>query len=279
MKKLWDKLKAIGINLPKLSDITGIKFSSLISIDKSIHIEGSTVVINPDALTRQQKHEVKQVLRGVALEEVGAIMDESTTPTVDEALEVLPNVEDTAQKFAPIIPSTDVPLLWASLFLRAKYQSGVAVDDLKSQIGRIYGPRGRHFSNLCSAGYLETWFWPLFEELMRGSDNDLSRAKIKFRKIYNIIINDLPWTEFVSSRVSAAKVTAHIKSKMEHNLQMGVRHLHVHGLGEANVKKIVRILPVIQDEIGAIAAHIENEGTRIFVRLEIPLSLSEKAER
>lgn len=271
MNKLWEKIKAIGINLPKLSEIkaTGIKFSSLITIDKSVHIEGSTVVINPEALTPKQRHELSQIVRTDALAESGAILDDSTTPTVDEALEVLPGIEETAQKFIAIIPSPDVPLLWACLFLRAKYNSGASVEDLKGQIVRIYGVRGRNFCNLCSAGYLELWFWPLYEELLRASDNDSSKARARFRKVYNLIIVDLPWSEFVSSHTRKDTLLAHIRDKMRRNLQSGVGYLHIHALGEANVRKIVRLLPTIEAVTGAFASRIENERTRIFVRLEV----------
>jgi len=270
VKNLWEAFKAIGINLPKLKDITVLKFSSLIHVDNSIKIEGSTVILNPERLSGKQKRALKHLLRAEVLPEAGAILDENSNPIIGEALDVLPAIEETAKKFRSIIPAKDIPLLNACLFLRARFQAGVSVEDLKGQIVRVYGARGRNFANLCTAGYLEEWFWPLYEELLRAYPDDPREAAGKFRTLYNSILNDLPWTEFVSSRASATTVTDHIEEKMRRNTEMGVRYLNVHGLGEANVRKVLKLLPDIQKQTGAVVARLDQDTTRVFVRLEIP---------
>jgi len=53
-------------------------------------------------------------------------------------------------------------------------------------------------------------------------------------------------------------------------MQNGIRLLNVHALGELNSKKTSAILPEILKETGAIAARMEQEPTRVFVRLEVP---------
>ncbi len=273
MRSISERLKAIGINLPKLSSITGIKFSSLINIniDKSVttKVEGSTFVIDPHSLTPRQQHGLRQILRTEALDEAGVILDENSAPTVNAALEALPGIEETARKFRPILLPKDIPLLNACLFLRARFNSGGSVEGLKTQIVHVYGPRGGHFANLCSAGYLEEWFWPLHEALCSVYPGDLETAKAKFQALYNNIVTDLPWTEFVFSAASAAKITTDICTKMKRNIQNGVNYLNVHGLGKRNVKKVLSILPEIQSRTGAIAAHMDQDATRIFVRLEM----------
>jgi hypothetical protein len=198
------------------------------------------------------------------------LLDEAANPTVTAALEALPGIEQTAQKFLPIIPVRDHSLLNACLFLRARFDKGVPIGDLKNQIVQVYGARGRNFANLCSAGYLEKWLWPLYEELKRTYPDDPAQARATFQALYNNIVMDLPWTEFVSTRATGATVTAHISSKMNANLQNGVKYLNIHGLGEDNVQKVLRILPEIEKATGAITAHLDNDKTRIFVRLEMP---------
>jgi|GEM_PF-6566781 len=274
MKNLWETLRAIGINLPKLKDITVLKFGSLVHIDNSVKIEGNTLTIDPGGLSGKQKRALKHVVRTVVLEDAGAILDESSTPTVNAALEALPSMEEAARKFLPIIPPRDIPLLRACLFLRARFQAGVPVEDMKGQIVRVYGPRGRNFANLVSAGYLEQWFWPIYEELQRAYPDDPDLGKAKFRSLYNSIVNDLPWTEFVSSRASKNTISDHIAGKMKRNLEMGVRYLNVHGLGEANVKKVMLLLPEIQKQTGATAVQVDKDVARIFVRLEISPQLT-----
>jgi hypothetical protein len=271
MKNLWETLKAIGINLPKLRNITLLKFGSLVHIDNSVKVEGSVVTIDPAGLSGKQRRALKHTLRTTLLDGAGAILDEASTPTVNAALEALPAVEEAAKRFIPIIPPEDVPLLRASLFLRTRYQAGIAVDEMKGQIVRVYGPRGRNFANLCTAGYLEDWFWPIYEELQRAYPDDPDLCKAKFRGLYNSIVNDLPWTEFVSAHVSKNVIAQEIAEKMKRNVELGVRYLNVHGLGEANVKKVMALLPEIQKQTGAQPAKIDKDAARIFVRLEIPV--------
>ena len=182
---------------PETTGITALKFSSLIHIDNSTKIEGSTVIINPQGLSGKQRRALKGVVRAVVLEDAGAILDETSAPTVNAALEALPSIEETAKKFVGIIPANDFSLLRACLFLRARFEAGAPIEDLKAQIVRVYGTRGRNFANLCTAGYLEEWFWPLYEELKRAYPEDPELAAAKFRSLYKSIVNDLPWTEFV----------------------------------------------------------------------------------
>jgi hypothetical protein len=118
--------------------------------------------------------------------------------------------------------------------------------------------------------YLESTFVPAYEELMRAYPNNPETAKAKYLTFYKTVLNELPITEFVSGRASAAKATAHIVEKMKRNATNGVRYLNIHALGEKNVKTVASILPPIQEQTGASIVHLEKEKSRIFVRFEIP---------
>jgi len=271
--KFLEKLKTIGIDLPKLQNIIKLTFNFHIDrsvyIDTSSHADGAIVSINPNLLNGKQKRGLKRLIRDDALEEAGAIVEENSAKTVGEVLEVLPQIKNQSKILRKIIPPEDVPLLDACLFLRERFKKGVCVEGLKGQIIRVYGARGGNFANLCSAGYLETWFLPLYEELQR---TDPIEAISKFQAHYKTIVNELPWTEFVSARASRKKVTDHIITKMKSNLENGVRHMNIHGLGAENVKKVQGILPDVQKQTGAVTARIEQDNTHVFVRLEIPPS-------
>lgn len=274
---LLKKLASIGIHIPKVTvkgtKITGIKFSSLINIDFSTHIDGSNLVINHDRLPGKQRRALKKILPEL-LEQSGAILEESSAVTVGDVVQFLPKIQDAVQKLSSIIPPADIPLLKASVFLRLKYERDESVEALKAQIMRVYGTRGCNFANLCSAGYLETEFLPLYEELVRALPNNPEEVKAKFLRFYMLVVNELPWTEFVSGRMSAEKRTAHIVEKMNRNVLNGVRFLNIHGLGAKNVKTVVAMLPEIQKQTGAQTIRFENEKERIFVRLEISVKIS-----
>jgi hypothetical protein len=232
-------------------------------------IEENTLVIDPEALNRRQRHLLKELLASEMLDQAGAILDETAQPTINASLEVLPQMEETANQLVGIIPARDIPLLYAALYLRSRFKLGESIDHLKAQIVRVYGNRGAHFANLCTAGYLENWFLPLHQELVRQNANDAGLARSRFRKIYNNIVDDLPWTIFVSGTMPAAKLVSSIVEKMRNNSELGVRHLNLHALGPSNVKKVARALPEIMERTGAIVALQEQEKGRIFLRLEL----------
>ena len=226
-------------------------------------------MIDPAALKPRQRHALSQLLGSEMLDQAGAILDETAQPTVTASLEALPKIEDTAKQLIPIIPHRDIPLLYAALYLRTRFELGEPIDDLKAQIVRVYGTRGAHFANLCTAGYLENWFLPLYQELVRQHADDAGLARTRFRKIYNNIVDDLPWTIFVSAAMPATKLVSSIVEKMRNNSELGVRHLNLHALGPSNVKKVASSLPEILDQTGAIVALQEQEKGRIFLRLEV----------
>jgi hypothetical protein len=264
-------LKSLGIHFQnvRFRNISLFKIS-VNNIDRSVHIDGSTVIVNPDLLTTTQRKAFQKYLRTDVLPVVGAIVDETAVPRIESVVRALPAVDEEASKFISIIPPTDVPLLKACLFLKKSFELGESIDGLKAQIIGVYGTRGRNLSNLCSAGYLETWFWPLYEQCLASYPSDPDLAKAQFRITYSLIVNEAPFTEFVAGPTPAATTLRHIVTKMEQNIANGVRFMNIHALGARNVAKVLKILPQIAKQTGAVCLRNENEGTRIFIRMEIP---------
>ena len=267
----FKKLKAVGFDLSGLRDIKFLNFS--IHIDRSIHVDlsNASVTINPDRLKGKQKRALKDALRESGLDEAGAILCDRIAPVVDEVRAVLPGMEPTVQYFQNLIPPTDIPLLRACLVLRAKHLNMLPVDNEKAQIIQSFGPRGGHLANLCSAGYLEDWFKPFHEQLIKDHPGDSALVKDLFLSHYQTILSDLPWTMFVS-RALRAKIPDIVAEKMSRNLNSGIRHLNIHGLGSDNVKRIVAAITKVHDMNGAVPVQMDRnvEGKRIFVRLELP---------
>lgn len=204
----------------------------------------------------------------------GVILEEKSSVKVGAVVDSLPDIHEVTNKFKAIIPASDVPLLQACVYLRLKFDRGESVSSMKTEIIRVFGTRGGNFSNLCTAGYLEEWFLPLYDELVRANPDNPIEAKARFLAIYKTIVNELPWTEFVSARQSAEMVMEHIIEKMTRNIENGVRFMNIHGIGEGNVGKVVTMLPELQKKIGAVAVRIDQDPSRIFVRLEIPFQIS-----
>jgi hypothetical protein len=265
-----EKLKNIGISIPRLREIKILNFS--FNIDRSVHIDvpKAHVTINPKRLPGKQRRALERIIRVEGLDSSGAILNERALPVVEDVRAELPAIESEFQYFLSLIPPQDVTMMRACLYLRRRYQRGEQIDDLKGQIVHSYGLRGRNLANLCSAGYLETVFRPVYEELQKAYIGNPTLAKEKFLEFDNMVLTELPWTEFVCVYISKTKVTANVISKMQRNLQNGVRFLNLHGLGESNVKKVLAVLPEVQEKTGAISVKLEQDRARIFMRLEIP---------
>lgn len=287
LESILKKLAAIGIHLLKGArhggvnvktkgiKIVGIKFSTLFNnfVHVETHIDNRTIVINPEKLKGKQRRALQHLLPEL-LDDVGAIVDDKNISTVETVAESLPNIHEITKKLIPIIPPSDIALLNACVFLRLKYERGDGVEGMKGQIMRVYGTRGCNFANLCSAGYLESEFLPFYEQLVKSNPDNPNEVKVKFLEFYKTVLNELPWTEFVSGRSSSAKVSNHIVEKINRNVKNGVRFLNIHALGAKNVKTVNQILPGIQSQTGAEIKKLENNQQRIFVRLEISPKVS-----
>jgi hypothetical protein len=268
--KLLERLKkTIGIDLSKLTSLVRLNIN--VNIDRSVHIDakGSSVDINPAKLNGKQRRNLQAILRE-SLEEAGVLLVSDKAETVDAVRADMSAIQSEIGQLQRIVPPEDIPLLHASLYLRYRHRAGGAIEDLKMQIARVYGQRGRNFANLCSAGYLEDWFLPLHQELTRKHSDDPAAAKAKFLSIYALVVNELPWTVFICARISKKKAAADIARKVRQNAQNGIRFFNLHALGESNTKKIIAMLPDIQKMTGSVVAHMEQEPARIFVRLEVP---------
>jgi hypothetical protein len=263
----------VHFDASKIKTLIEVRISKLINVDRSIHIEGSpnaaVLIIDPDKLDNKQKAALKKAIREEGLPEAGVILEAQSEIKVDEIRKALPSHEDIARKLGPIIPASDKPLMYACLLLRRRSEAGESVEGVKLDICKAFGNRGRNFANLCSAGYLESWAYPLYEDLLKTNPGQPELAKAKFQQYYNETLLDLPWTEFVSARQTADEARDHIISKMKRNKANGIRYMNIHAFGAGNVRKIQAIVPAINREMGASVSKVEMEITRIFVRLEI----------
>ena len=273
--KFFEKLKSVfSFKIPHIGDIKILNIT--VKIDRSFYFnnQDGMISINPDKLEAPQRQILMELLASDGLNEGKAILQSGAASTVNDVRGCLPAIEPTVQFFSPVIPQTDLPLLRACLYLREKFKRGENVEPLKTQIVNVYGVRGRNFANLCSAEYLESWFKPLLNQLMLEYPDDMATVKQKFQQSYNVVVENIPWTVFVSAAMHD-KLAVHIIKKMQTNLKNGIDYLNVHGLGDSNVKRILASFPEIQKEIGAVPVHVDQNMTRISARLQVQRQLTE----
>lgn len=169
---------------------------------------------------------------------------------------------DILEYFRDKIPSGDLPVLKASLYLRSLLRDGKDTGLVKQEIVQNYGQRGANISNLVTGGYFESWFKPLYEEMLKLSNFSIER----FHAAYNEVIINLPFTLFVKGSWNAEAVKEKIKEKLEMAEKYGIVSLNIHGIGELNVKKIRSALEVIP-EINRFEKEIEEKGGVVVIRL------------
>lgn len=238
----FDKLTSIvRISAPKLKilKLIGLKILSENTINITIKKnDNRQIVIPPD--------ELKKLIKA-SLEEKYLIIDESAQKRIEDFSSVNSTIifQSTYDFFKGKIPSSDLEILRASLYVKTVYERGESVNDLKWQIMQKYGVRGKNIVNLCTAGYFDSIIKPLYGEMLKRA----GFTPEDFTSTYNKIIEHYTFAVFVSSRMTKDELKKEITSKIEDNKKYGVKSMNIHGLGEENVKKIVEVLSELKDLI------------------------------
>lgn len=133
--------------------------------------------------------------------------------------------------FSKIIPEKDLETLEASLFLRSKFQNGENISSLKKDIINRFGERGSNISNLCTAGYFEMFLIPLY-----------NASPESFPKMYEDIVNNSMMALFVNRKTKASDIPIEIEKNIKLSKKYGIKQFHIHGIGEANIKKIKKCI-------------------------------------
>ena len=234
------------ITIEKVLDLSGLKSlhisignnnsgNSLIRVDRSQHVHldlGADVLNDPKKRLQAQefvretvaKHEIPVLSQG-ALEVARDISKEH-------------QYDDLLHYFSDKIPSSDVPILRAALYMRKLLDEGVHVDSYKQDIVASYGPRGANIANLCSRGYFESQIKPLYEQLSQRPNF----TPQMFIDSYDVLVTQAPFAVFVSGVKSDAELTAELEHKIQYNRMYGIHHLNIHAIGMDNVHKLQELL-------------------------------------
>lgn len=149
------------------------------------------------------------------------------------------------------IPHQDMIILRAAYYLRTVHERGDNVKELKASITQRYGQRGSNISNLCSAGYFESYIRPLYDTLSGREGFTLSM----FQENYDFIIDNYPFAFFVNGQQDLADLTQKIIDKLLFNRRYGLHKLTIHAIGRDNIAKVKQLLEddrvkeIISDEV------------------------------
>lgn len=226
--------------------------------------------INLPNLTPEDKQELKNILP-VALEEKAILLKAESKEIVNDfrAEDKSEQTQKILNLLIHLVPPEDIIIWRASLYLRKLFQEGKTKDiaGLKWQISQKYGTHGSNIANLCTAGYLEDFLLPSYNEL-NESTKDKEQSKVKFRALYQTIVEDLPFTIFVCYKMKEEEIEQTILNKVDQNLKYGLKFFNIHGIGKVNIRKIKETITKIEEKQILANKTITEENNIIFVKLE-----------
>lgn len=265
------KLKTIfHVDFPKLEALVKVQIFNNSNGNKiECDNKTGTLKINYAQLTESEREKVSPIVKEI-YEVSGHILEEDSDKLIEDfkQKEKSASVQEVINYFKDKIPDTDLKILRAALYLRERDRAGYNIVNLKFAIRTRYGRRGNNITNLCTANYFEDWLRPLYENLLKDKVNPES-AKETYLKIYSNIVEELPWTVFVSVKNSIEAIRAEVETKIDANLKYGIEFLNIHGIGGHNIEKIRTVVDELEKSYPDLQKSIQEENSRIFVRLQI----------
>ncbi|MBI3317915.1 MAG: hypothetical protein HYZ90_02035 [Candidatus Omnitrophica bacterium] len=223
-----------------LRNLINVRINITVNKDSPVSLGSDKRVLNIDleGLPAAEKGKVLEAIKDTVEKDGSALIETSAEKIVREIKhsEQLPEMQKILEALRDYIPSSDLPILRAALYIRKKFKEGPigSVKPLKDDIFRKYGDRGAKISNLCSAGYIESMIIPLLEDMK--SDLDFSRER--FQQSYETIVVESGFAVFVHAAMSKEQIRREALEKIKTGYKYGQRRLHIHGIGKANIENV-----------------------------------------
>jgi hypothetical protein len=255
-----DKLKAlinIELNAP-LINVTKSSDNSNVGKEYMLDEETGELKIIFDNLPEDKQKKLKLILKE-NVEEGNKLLEDKSSSLLKDLIEFQKtNGEDkkVLDFFQNIIPMEDLEALESSLYLRKKFIQRQDVKNLKEDIRTRFGDRGNNIANLCTAGYFENFLMPLFN----SSQKD-------FKRIYDVVVSKSAMAVFVHSQMSDIKIAQDIKMKLEISKKYGIKFLHIHGIGDRNIRTIKKCVEDNKELFNFYNKEIFENGGIIIVEL------------
>lgn len=140
--------------------------------------------------------------------------------------------------FNGILSKEDFLALKMALFIRSEKEKGKNVAGLKKDIFNSLGERGANIANLCTAGYFENEFMPLYNIMPRE----------QFEEYYELAVGKKARALFVHSGMGEHEMQVAFDEMLEKALKYHMADFRVHGLGVQNVATIKTFFSLRQAE-------------------------------
>lgn len=238
-----DKLKSLisikGADLSNLKSVNLVKAgkdASLFKIEKvdQSKITNISINIGSSEFNEESAKSIKSVINDALNQDGIPILRDR----VDQEVNLISSTtqsSDLVNFFRSKIDNSDLLILESSIYISEVYKSNRSKGSkLKGELIERYGERAKNISHLCSAGYFETYFMPLYKSLSTRPDFEID----EFKRTFDFIVRTEPFTVFVSMSDTQDDTLDSIQGKLARCQRYGIKQLNIHGISEENLKKI-----------------------------------------
>lgn len=248
--KIFPELRSLDIKI-----LSNIHLNLNLHIGSRVEIKDTKLLVDFNQLTLEEKVQILQTLPEEVKNGIPLLETKFRTQLEDYKQEIGQSEnKKILEYFQGKIPTADIPILKASLYLKSLLNERRDTGQVKKDIVNRYGTRGKHISNLCSAGYFNTWIKPLFEEMAKAPDFTIEN----FQKVYNEVIDNMPFALFVNRGMNKSEIKKIIEEKITAMQAYGIKTLNIHGIGEKNSQNIREVLATFPRDIFDISSNQES---------------------
>ncbi len=130
--------------------------------------------------------------------------------------------------FSDILPIDDYTALKLALYLRDEQKKGKNISNYKKDIRDRFGERGANIANLCTAGYFESEFLPLYNSI----------SKEAFLEYYEITVGKKARALFVHRGINEDQLGIEFEVMLQKATKYHMEGFRIHGIGTQNVSTI-----------------------------------------
>ncbi len=195
----------------------------------SFHREDRILTISVDVLIEEgYKNVVLDLIR--KYHEDGALIlrkDKKETLTSYQSYTEAGIDQELLEFFKDKLSADDYEALKMACFIRSESEKGRNVYEYKKDIRQTFGPRGANIANLCSAGYFEKEFMPLYKSNPEA-----------FAGYYDLAVGKKARALFIHSGMPIYDIETEFWRMVDKALRYHMKDFRIHGMGEVNVTTI-----------------------------------------
>ena len=230
------------------------------------------LVLDPTATDSTEEYEtLKEIVRELREEtEITRQRSLQDKKIVEEGVSDT-GIQETVEFFRPLLSDRYLQMLKGALYLRQEWED----DDLymprnelrrrREDLIRRFGEEARVISNLCSSGYFDEGRY--FRNVYDTLETEYDTPEDTFRDLFEEIVENEPFTVFVSSVQDTSEVVEAVEDKLSRYKRYGVDFVEVRGIGHPNRQTITQVLERLEDEYVDIEYDVLQEEREQIVRI------------